>query len=345
MPLNQNAPRSVDQLDEMITRPNEAVLAPLQRCPGDFIVLGAGGKMGFHLSRMLQRSLQQLGRNDSLTAVSRFSAPASRQPFERFGLNTVAADLSDPNQVGAVPLADNVFYLAGIKFGTAGDSELLRRMNSVMPALVAERFAASRIVALSTGCVYSFTSPESGGSTEESEMRPPGEYARSCLDREQAFFEASRRHRTPCALVRLNYSIDLRYGVLVDIAQQVKAGQPIDVSTGYVNVIWQADALAQIIQCVAHAVSPPFVINITGSETLRVRDVARRFGRHWGCVPTFQGSEAETCWLSNNALARKLFGEPETSVDRMVDWIAQWLDRGGQTLGKPTHFQNRDGNY
>lgn len=345
MTPSENAPRSIDQLDELITRPTESVRAAIKQCPGDIVVLGAGGKMGFHLSRMLQRCLGQLGRADALTAVSRFSAAESRRPFEEHGLRTVAADLSDPDQLRRIPAADHVFYLAGIKFGTAGNTDLLKRMNSVMPSLVAERFAASQIVALSTGCVYSFTSPESCGSTEQGEMEPPGAYARSCLDREQAFFDASRRRGTRCTLVRLNYSIDLRYGVLVDIAQQVKEGRPIDVETGYVNVIWQGDALAQIIQCLPHASSPPFVINITGSQTLRVRELARRFGQHWGSEPTFQGREASTCWLSNNALARKLFGEPETSVECMVDWIAHWLDRGGPTLGKPTHFQTRDGNY
>ncbi len=301
--------------------------------------------MGFHVTRMLQRSLEQLGRDNRVTAVSRFSSTKSRQPFERCGATVVAADLSDPEQVAAVKRAENVIYLAGVKFGTSSDAELLERMNKTMPTLVAEHFCESRIVALSTGCVYSFTSPESGGSGEQSETDPPGQYARSCLDREHAFLAGSRTHGTRCALVRLNYSIDLRYGVLVDIAQQVRNGTAIDVATGYVNVIWQGDACAEILQCLPRAAAPPLIINITGSETLRVRDLAQRFSQRFGRPAEFRGNEAATCWLSNNALAKKWFGDPSVSLDRMIDWIANWLDRGGETLDKPTHFQNRDGNY
>jgi hypothetical protein len=294
---------------------------------------------------MLQRSLDELGRRDGVTAVSRFSSPESRLPFDRCGVSVVAADLSDAGQLANVPAAENVFYLAGIKFGTSGSAELLKRMNVTMPAMVASRFCDSRIVALSTGCVYSFTTPASGGSTEKSPTGPPGDYARSCLDREQAFIAGSRARGTKCALVRLNYSNELRYGVLVDIAQQVIAGEAIDVATGYVNVIWQGDAIAQIIQCLPLADAPPLIINVTGSETLRVREIAERFGERIGRTASFCGSEAETCWLSNNALARKRFGEPRISEDCMIDWIADWLIRGGETLSKPTHFQNRDGNY
>ena len=338
-------PRSIDQLDDTVTRPSDRVLQAIELCAGDFAVLGAGGKMGFHVTRMLQRSLQQLGRNSRITAVSRFAAAESRQPFERHGVNILAADLSDARQVASIPDFDNVIYLAGIKFGTSTDADLLTRMNATMPRLVAGRFCDARIVALSTGCVYSFTTPQSGGSTEQDETDPPGQYAQSCLQRERAFIDGSQQHGTLCALVRLNYSIDLRYGVLVDIAQHVRAGLPIDVETGFVNVIWQGDAVAGILQCLPQAALPPWIVNVTGAETLRVRDIAGKFAERFGREPFFVGEEAPTCWLSNSSRARELFGEPAVDVDCMIDWIADWLDRGGPTLDKPTHFQNRDGNY
>ena len=196
----KNAPRSIDELDERITRPTEKVLAAIDACAGEFLVLGAAGKMGFHVTGMLQRSLQELGRRDRITAVSRFSSPESRVPFDRCGVRVVETDLSDTDQVARVPTAENVFYLAGIKFGTSGSAGLLKRMNVTMPELVASRFRDSRIVALSTGCVYSFTTPDSGGSTEESPTDPPGDYARSCLQREQAFLAGSLQYGTRCAL-------------------------------------------------------------------------------------------------------------------------------------------------
>lgn len=340
-----NTPESIEQLDERISRPSDGVLAAVGECSGRFAVLGAGGKMGFHVSRMLQRTLRELGRTEPVMVVSRFSSPNSRLLFEQHGFEVIAADLSDRQQVASVPLAENVIYLAGVKFGSASNPELLERMNVTMPGLVAERFRDSRIVALSTGCVYSFTTPDSEGSTETSPTDPPGDYALSCLERERAFTRAAQQHGTRCALVRLNYSIDLRYGVLVDIAQQVRAGMPVAVDTSHVNVIWQGDAVDQILQCLTHASSDPFIINITGSETLRVQEVAERFGARFGRSVTFTGTESPTCWLSNNGLARKLFGDPGTSVEMMIDWIADWLERGGETLGKPTQFQNRDGNY
>jgi nucleoside-diphosphate-sugar epimerase len=340
-----SCPRTVDELDELLSVPPEGAVRAIEKCPGDFLVLGAAGKMGFHLTRMLQRSLQILGRDDRVVAVSRFSAPESRGHFERFDIETWKADLSDARQLDSLPTAANVFFMAGVKFGTTGNVDLLYRMNETMPRLVASRFHESRIVALSTGCVYSFTTPESGGSNEQSETDPPGEYARSCLAREQAFIEGSAAHATRCALIRLNYSVELRYGVLVDIATRVIGGQPIDLSTPCVNVIWQRDAVAQILQSLPHASSPPRIINVTGEETLSVRDIAIRFGERFDRTPTFEGHETSTCWLSNSDLACGMFGVPEMTVEMTIDWIAEWLSKGRATHGKPTHFQVRDGNY
>ncbi len=339
------APKSVDELDERITRPSAAVVEAISCSQGDFVVLGAGGKMGFHVSRMLQRALQSAGRDAVVTVVSRFSTPATGQRFQRSGFHVVAADISDPDQMRTLPLAENAIFLAGMKFGTSSDPDLLDRMNVRMPQLVADRYRDSRIIALSTGCVYSFTTEESGGSTEQSETNPPGLYARSCLGREQAFTEGSRVHGTRCALVRLNYSVDLTYGVLVDIANHVLSGHSVNVETGHVNVIWQGDAVAHILQCLPHAASPPFVVNVTGSETLSVRDVAKRFAKVFHREVSFLGREAPSAWLSNSSLSHQMFGCPAVGVDEMVAWIADWLQRGGATLDKPTHFQNRDGDY
>lgn len=344
-PASLPCPQTVEQLDDRISEPSARVVQSLEACPGDVLVLGAAGKMGFHVTRMLQRCLEHLGRHDSVIAVSRFSSEQSLASFEQFGIPTIRADLSDEGQLATLPAAPNVFFLAGVKFGTAHDPELLDRMNARMPRSVASRFRDSRIVALSTGCVYAFTAAVSGGSTEQSETDPPGEYAKSCLAREEAFLEGSLTHGTPCALVRLNYSVELRYGVLVDIALQVMRREPVNLETPYVNVIWQGDAVSQILQCLPCATSPPFVVNVTGAETLSVREIAEQFGERFQVTPSFRGEEAETCWLSNSTMARNKFGEPSVSVPRMMDWVAEWLQRGGPTLGKPTQFQVRDGNY
>ena len=333
------------ELDEMITRPCERVREAIRLCPGPITVLGAGGKMGFHLCRMLQRTLQELGRKNDLLAVSRFSSANSLIPFEKAGIATHTVDLSNEEQVRSIPDTPLVFFLAGVKFGTANNPELLARMNSEMPQLVAKHFANSSIVAMSTGCVYSFVDRSSGGSIETDATDPPGEYAQSCLDRETAFVNGSLSHSTRCCLIRLNYSIDLRYGVLMDIAQQVWHNRPVNVETGYVNVIWQGDAIRQIIQAATLADTPPQILNITGTATLSVRDIAIDFGRRLDRSPIISGTESANCWLSNNKKASRLLGQPPTSLEQMMGWTSDWLTSGGPTLNKPTHFQTRDGNY
>jgi nucleoside-diphosphate-sugar epimerase len=341
MPLFSNS----RELDETITRPSDQVLNALDRCPGRITILGAGGKMGFHLSRMLQRALIELEREDQLLAVSRFSSTDSLRSFQQAGISTQTADLCNPEEVASIPLTPWVFFLAGVKFGTTNHPELLTRMNSEMPRLVAEHFTDSTIVAMSTGCVYSFANRSSGGSTETDATAPPGEYARSCLDRETAFTQGSSSHGTRCCLIRLNYSIDLRYGVLLDIAKQVRDNVPVNLETGYVNVIWQGDAIEQIIQAVTLADTPPQILNITGSETVSVREIALAFGKRLNRSPKFSGVESEFCWLSNNQKACNLLGPPTTSLEQMLDWISAWLIAGRPTLNKPTHFQTRDGHY
>ena len=332
-------------LDEMITRPCDQVREALRLCPGPITVLGAGGKMGFHLCRMLQRTLEELGQKNQLLAVSRFSSADALFPFQQAGIGIHAADLSDKEQARSIPVTPLVFFLAGVKFGTSNNPELLTRMNSDMPKLVAEHFADSVMVAMSTGCVYTFVDRSSGGSMESDATDPPGEYAQSCLDRETAFVNGSLSHSTKCCLIRLNYSIDLRYGVLMDIAQQVWHNRPVNIETGYVNIIWQGDAIRQIIQAATLADTPPQILNVTGSETLSVRDIAIEFGRRFDRSPKLSGTESTNCWLSNNKKACGLLGQPTTSLEQMMDWTSDWLISGGSTLNKPTHFQTRDGNY
>ncbi|HBJ33699.1 MAG TPA: NAD(P)-dependent oxidoreductase [Planctomycetaceae bacterium] len=342
---DESVPTSTGQLDQLISQPDEHAITAVDSMPGDFVVLGAGGKMGLHLCQMLRRSLSQLGRRDQVFAVSRFSSDNATRRFSDHDIRTIAADLSDPAVYSRLPDSPNVFYLAGVKFGTASSPDLLDRMNVQAPRLAADHFRSSKIVALSTGCVYSFTSPESDGSTETCPTDPPGQYALSCLGREREFIDASNRHNTACTLVRLNYSVELRYGVLVDIAEKVFHGRPVNVDTGYANVIWQGDAISQIIRCLTLTQSPPAIINITGSQVLRVRDIAHRFAAIFDKPTMIEGSEAPTAWLSNNARSVELFGQPPTSVDTMIRRIAKWVSAGGETLGKPTHFENRDGAY
>ncbi len=342
------SPPTSEALDAFMSRPSEGVVATLARIEGDILVLGAGGKMGLHLCLMLRRGLEALGKSDRqrVIAVSRFGSVETRARFESHGIETISADLSEPEQLAALPDAPSVFFLAGVKFGTSHEPGLLEKMNVQMPRAVAERFRDSRIVALSTGCVYSFVSPETGGSTEEDATDPVGDYAISCLGREEAFRNAGERWGTPSALLRLNYAIDLRYGVLVDVAQKVLADQPVDVSMGYVNVIWQGDALAHTIQALPHASAPtPFVLNVTGPGILRVRDLAEQFGERFGKAVIIEGEEQATAWLNDASDAHARFGTPEVSIEEMVEWIASWLESGGETLGKPTHFETRDGKY
>ncbi|MDB4459133.1 NAD(P)-dependent oxidoreductase [bacterium] len=334
-------------LDEFMSSPTNGVLECLKSTDGNILILGAGGKMGLHFCLMLKRAFEALGQSQRrVIAVSRFGAEGALAPFVREEIQTISTDLCDPQQLAALPDTPFIIFLAGVKFGTSHDPELLNRMNVEMPASVAARFKESTIVALSTGCVYSYTTPKSGGSTEaEGETNPVGSYAQSCLGRELAFSNASAQWGTKVSLIRLNYAIDLRYGVLHDIAMKAMTETPIDVSTGYVNVIWQRDAIAHIIQSLNHASSPPFTLNVTGHETLSVRDLATRFGKALSVGIASEGRENDRAWLSNSTKARALFGEPETTIDEMIDWTAVWLKSGGTSLGKPTHFETRDGNY
>ncbi len=333
------------QIDEVLSEPDDAVRAAVEGISDDVLVLGAGGKMGLHLSMMVQRALKDLGRRHRVKAVSRFSREEQRADFENAGIDIIPCDLSDARQLERLPDLGSVFFMAGVKFGTSDSPELLHRMNVEMPMQVAEQFHKSAIVAYSTGCVYSFAAIDSAGSDESAKTEPVGDYAQSCLGREQAFVQVSKSHGTRCALIRLNYSVEFRYGVLVDIAQKVMAGIPVDVSTGHVNVIWQRDAVAYSICALADVASPPYILNVTGADTLRVRDMAEEFGRRFDKPAKIVGEEASQVWLNNATKCHQKYGSPSVGIDEMIDTIAYWLKQGGETLGKPTHFESRDGKF
>lgn len=343
--MNIELPCPMGELDAFLSEPQEGALRTLAGYDGDVLVLGAGGKMGLHLCLLLKRAFESLGKPNAVWAASRFSSLNSRDAYERSGIQVMAGDFRDDAFVASLPNCPLVFYLVGAKFGTTDNPDLLRQTNVEVAERLARRFRNALIVAFSTGCVYSFVTPASGGSKENSELRPIGDYALSCLERERRFVDVSKQHETAVALVRLNYSVEFRYGVLVDVAKAVIQDAPVDVTTGHVNVIWQNDALNQIVQCAGLASSPAVPINITGPSIVSVRELAQRFGELFGKTPRIVGEEAPTAWLSDASHSHRLFGAPSVSVETMTKWIAAWIARGGATHGKPTGFERRDGRF
>jgi nucleoside-diphosphate-sugar epimerase len=336
------APRSDMELEEVLSRPSSALTATLDRMPGDLMVLGAGGKMGPSLARMAKRSSP--GRR--VMAVSRWSTPAAEAALQASGIETLRADLRDPQALAALPNAPNIVFMAGQKFGTSGSPAATWAMNAGVPAFVAERYAGARTVVFSTGNVYPLTPPARGGSREGDEPAPVGEYAYSCLARERLFAAASARHGTLVSVIRLNYAHDLRYGVLTDLAVRITNGQPIDLAMGYVNVIWQGDANALALAALAHATAPePYVVNVAGPDVLRVADLATALGSRLGVDPVLTGTEAPDALLSGGSRMHELLGDPLLPLDTLLDWVADWVARGGTLLGKPTSFEKRDGRF
>ncbi|EIQ00432.1 nucleoside-diphosphate-sugar epimerase [Opitutaceae bacterium TAV1] len=340
-------PCTPDMADDFLSTPTPAVVAAVAALPaGPVAILGAGGKMGLHLSLMLKKAALAAGQPERrIIAVSRFATLRDRDSFTDAGIDTIPCDLSVPVNVEALPDAPTVFFLAGVKFGTATSPLLLEQMNVTVPKLVAARYKNSRIVAFSTGCVYPFAPVNTRGCAESTPVAPVGDYAQSCLRREQAFAAMSRDAGTPVVLIRLNYAVEFRYGVLVDIATKVRDGLPVDVTMGHVNVIWQPDALGHIIRSASVAASPAVPLNITGAGVHRVRDLAATFGALFGITPVITGEEAPTAWLNDASHSHHLFGPPPTSLDTMQQWIASWLATGGHTWGKPTGFEKRDGKF
>ena len=345
VPNSVDRVRDLDQLEDLLSEPTDGVVDTVSRLEGDFIVLGVGGKMGPSLGRMLRRAADAAGVKKRVLGVSRFSSKDLPRQLESWGIETIAADLLDPDQVARLPDVPNVVYMAGMKFGTTGQQARTWAMNAVLPAYVCRKFRGARIVAFSTGNVYPMVPVTSGGATEATDPAPLGEYAQSCLGRERVFEHFSRTDGTPVALIRLNYAVEMRYGVLVDLAQRVLAGETIDLAMGNFNCVWQADANAASIQALNHAASPPFVLNLTGPETLGVRPVCEELGRLMNKPVKFTGAESPTAYLSNASLCGRLYGYPRVPIQQVIRWTADWVQRGGASLGKPTHFETRDGKF
>jgi nucleoside-diphosphate-sugar epimerase len=330
-------PATEEDLEEALSRPPPGFTLP----PGDILILGVGGKMGPTLARMAHRA----DPSRRIIGVARFSEPGLRDRLDQHGIETIEADLLDRAALARLPDAPNIVYMAGRKFGSTGAEHLTWAMNATVPAMVAERYATSRIAFFSTGCVYPFVPVLSGGATEATPLNPPpGDYAWSCVARERAF-EHAAAHGTRTVAIRLNYAIDLRYGVLHDIAVKVRDNQPIDLAAGHVNVIWQSDANAWALAALALAKAPMAALNVTGPETISVRWLAHEFARRLGHDPILTGEEASTGWLNNAARAFGLFGYPTVPLATMIDWTADWVARGGRSLGKPTHYEVRDGTF
>ncbi len=337
--------RTVKELEDQLSEPTPGVIETLSRLDGDLILLGAGGKMGPTLTRMARRASDAAGVRRRVLAVSRFSDERTEASLRQHGIETMRCDLLDPAQVEQLPDAPNVVFMTGMKFGATGQEALTWAMNVHVPSLVCQKYRHSRIVAFSTGNVYGLTPVAHGGSVESDVLRPVGEYSLSVVGRERIFEYFSGRFDIPLVLLRLNYATELRYGVLVDIAQRVQAGEPIDLTMGNFNALWQGDANAMALQAFAVAASPPRVLNLAGPELLSVRRLAEQFGRLLAKPVTFQGTEAAEALLSNAQPALRLFGYPRVGVEQMVEWIAAWLRAGGVTHGKPTHFEVRDGAF
>jgi hypothetical protein len=332
---------TVDELDEFMSRPSPALIADLAAVPGDIMIIGVAGKMGPTLARMAKRACPER----KIIGVARFSEPALQSYLHDHGVTTIRADLMERDAIAALPSVANVIFMAGRKFGSSGSEDLTWAMNAYVPGMVAERFAASRIVAYSTICVYPFAPVLHGGSREEDEVGPPGEYAMSCVGRERMFAHFSRKLGSPGVLIRLSYAIDMRYGVLHDLGRKVLNDEPVDLTMGHVNVIWQGDACSQSLRALRHATVPSMPLNVSGPEILSIRALAHAFGCRFGKTPVLTGSESATAWIANTSRAAGLFGYPSVPVERMIDWTADWLKRDMASLGKATHFEVRTGAY
>ncbi|MEK4349789.1 NAD-dependent epimerase/dehydratase family protein [Paenibacillus sp. FSL R5-0475] len=337
--------RTVQELEERLASPSAALIEELSQLDGDIMLLGVGGKMGPSLARLAVNAIRQAGLDKKVIGVSRFSNKELRRELEEAGVEIISADLSDDKALQALPETQNILYMAGNKFGTTGNEHFTWMMNAYLPGRVAERFRNSRMVVFSTGNVYPFTPVSQGGATERTSPNANGEYGQSCLGRERIFEHFSHKNGTPMFIYRLNYAIDLRYGVLLELARSVREGLPIDITMGHANVIWQGDANEIALRALLRCSSPPNVMNITGPETLSLRWAANEFGRKLGIEPIFTGAEAPTALLSNAAKAAATFGYPRVSLAEMIDWIGDWVGQGGETWNKPTHFQEREGKY
>jgi len=332
---------SEEDLEDFMTLPSSDLVADLNKVDGDILILGVAGKMGVTLARMAKRAVP----HKRVIGVARFTDPDAARKLEQAGVETVKCDLADRNQVEGLDDCANVIFMAGRKFGSAGNLPLTWAMNAHVPSIVAERFKTSRIVAFSTACVYAMTEVGAGGSVEGDPLTPPGEYANSCIGRERMFEYFSARHGTPGKLVRLSYAIDMRYGVLHDVASAVLDNRPVPLEMSHVNVIWQGDANACALRLLTRTTTPTSPINISGPEIVSIRELAQVFGKLLGCTPKFSGAPAPNVWLVDTSEQQRIFGPPAVPLSTLAEWTADWVTSGRASLGKPTHFEVSDGTY
>jgi nucleoside-diphosphate-sugar epimerase len=330
----------LEAVEEFMTRPDPALVDDLAALDGDILILGVGGKMGPTMARLAKRAAPE----KRIVGVARFSEAGLEQKLKDRGVETIACDLLDRDAVDALPKLPNVVFMAGRKFGTSGNLELTWAMNVQVPAIVAEAFRSSRIVAFSTGNIYPFMDDAGDGAPEDTAPQAMGEYAQSCLGRERMFEYFSHLHGTPGRIIRLNYAIDMVYGVLWDVATKVHRGEPVDVTTGYANVIWQGDANSRILRCLAHCTTPTSALNMSGPK-VRIRDLAEAFAARMGKTVRIEGTESGQCWLTNSDAASRLMGPPLTGLDLMIEWVADWVARDMPSLEKPTAYDSRDGSF
>lgn len=343
--MSLSAPQSIDDLEDRLSEPTDRLVKALSQLPGDIMFLGVGGKMGPTMARMARRAADLSGTRRKIFGVSRFSSTAVRENLEASGVETIACDLLDEAALAALPDAPNIISMTGFKFGASQTPATAWGMNCFLGGVIGRRFHKSRIAAFSTGNVYPLVPAASGGSVETDPPRPIGEYATTALGRERMFEFMSARYGTPLVLLRLNYATEMRYGVLVDLCRQVYEGREIDVSMGYVNVIWQRDASAMALESLGHAATPPRIVNLAGPEILRVRAVCEEFGRLLDRPARIVGTESPDALLNNGSLGHELLGRPTVSAAELIRWTADWVSRGGESLGKPTHFEARDGKF
>jgi nucleoside-diphosphate-sugar epimerase len=335
-----------EQLEELLSRPSAPLIEMMRRLEGDIIILGVAGKIGVSLGRCAVRAIREAGVAKRVYGAARFSDPAALEKVAAYGMEPIACDLLDRDAVAALPQVANVIFLAGRKFGTAGREDLTWAMNTLVADNAAKHFRAARIVAFSTGCVYPLVSAATGGCDENTPPAPLGEYAQSCLGRERIFQYAAISQGTPIVLFRLNYAIDLRYGVLHDIGRAILASEEVDNSVGHFNVIWQGDVNTIALRCLDLAASPAAVINVTGPEITAIEDAARIMAERLGCPLRFRHPQSgDAGYLANATRMCELYGAPAVSSARLIAWQADWLRLGGRSLGKPTHFQVTNGNY
>ncbi|MGZ8559209.1 MAG: NAD-dependent epimerase/dehydratase family protein [Chitinophagaceae bacterium] len=336
---------NIESAYKKLLQPSDDLMADMAKIEGDILILGAGGKMGPALAKLAKKAIDKAGISKKVIGVSRFSEPGLQDELNQKGIETIKADLMDDAQLQALPDAKNVIYLAGTKFGTTGKESFTWAMNAYLPGRVADKYKNSRIVVFSTGNVYHLTPVAYGGANEDSVPEPVGEYAQSCLGRERIFQYFSSINNTPVLIFRLNYANDVTYGVLLDIAKLVKESKPVDLAMGSANVIWQGDANEMAIRALNHCSVPAKMLNVTGPETLSVRWLAGQFGKMFGQTPVFINEEQPTALLSNAAESFRLFGYPKTPLKQMMELLVEWINQGGQTINKATHFQERKGKY